>query len=168
MGSGGGLLKSNPLTGGIESDYEINMDTASRLEADARYNAVQRRKAADKLMGEQIASYGASGVELQGTPANAIQDDYMTGMLEAMNIEYSGKFQAAQTRKSAVNQRMQGYMSLVKTGVSLAASAGAFKTGADAGGLGASNANGGAGYFSGNSTQTGLGSGLTSSGGMYS
>jgi hypothetical protein len=130
----GAAAKSNPLTGAIQSEYEFNKEQAKRAEADAVYNAGQRRKAAELLMKEQVANYGASGVELEGTPMTIIEQDRKNAELEAMNIIYAGKTQASIMKYQAKMNRFNGYMSLAKDGASMAISAGAFKPGAPKGG----------------------------------
>lgn len=123
-----------PFISQIEGEYQLNKESAKALEADARYNADQRRKQADILMGEQIASFGASGVELEGTPMSIIIEDQKNAEIEAMNIVYTGKSQASQMRRRASINKQNAYLSLAKDGVTMAASAGAFKGGGAASG----------------------------------
>lgn len=105
---------SNPLTGGIESDHELNLRSAKQLEADAQYNAIQRRRVAEKLMGEQIVGFSANNVELSGSAMDIMQEDRVDAEIEAMNITYSGKYQAAEMKQRSYNQRNQAYLGLVK------------------------------------------------------
>lgn len=123
-----------PFLSQIEGEYALNIESAKQLEADARYNAEQRRKQGDRLMGEQIAAFGVSGVELEGTPMDLMLDDQRTAEIEAMNIIFSGKMNANQMKRKAILNKQNAYNSLVKDGASMAISAGAFKGGANAGG----------------------------------
>lgn len=118
-----------PFLSQIEDEHNLNMDQAKALEADARYNAAQRRKQGDRLMGEQIASFGASGVELEGTPMDMIKEDRANAEVEAMNIVFSGKMQAAQMKRRSNLNKQNAYLSLVKDGAMMGFSSGAFKLG---------------------------------------
>lgn len=122
-----------PFLSQIEDEYQLNLESAKAFEADAQYNAGQRRRQADLMMGEQIASFGASGVELEGTPMSMIQEDQKNAEIEAMNIIFSGKMQSNQMKRRASLQKQNAYLSLVKDGAMMAVSAGAFKGGAGAG-----------------------------------
>lgn len=131
---GASVANSNiPFLSTIEGEYSLNMEQAKLLEQDARYNADQRRKQGEILMGEQIAAFGASGVELEGTPMEMIVADQKIAEIEAMNILFSGKMQANQMKRRASLARTQGYTSLIKDAASLAISAGALKAGGAAG-----------------------------------
>lgn len=119
-----------PFLSQIEDEHNLNMDQAKAMEADARYNAAQRRKQGDRLMGEQIASFGASGVELEGTPMDMIKEDRANAEIEAMNIVFSGKMQANQMRRRSNLNKQNAYLGLVKDGATMALSSGFFKLGA--------------------------------------
>jgi hypothetical protein len=132
---GASVADSNiPFLSTIEGEYQLNKEMAKRTEADAKYNAQQRRRAADQLMGEQIAAFGASGVELEGSPMELIKQDQIDAELEAMNIIYSGKMESAMMRRRAALAKKGAYENLALTGASMAISAGAFKGGGSAGG----------------------------------
>ena len=123
--SGSGI----PFISQIEGEYELNMDTAKAIQDDARYNADQRRRQADLMMGEQIAAYGVSGVELEGSPTLQIQEDRKIAEIEAMNIIFSGKVNANRAQRQASLSRQNAYLSLAKDAGMFAVSAGAFKGG---------------------------------------
>ena len=81
------------------------------------------------MMGEQIASFGASGVELDGTPMEMIKEDRANAEIEAMNIAFSGKMQSAQMKRRSEINKQNAYLGLVKDGLMLGMSSGAFKGG---------------------------------------
>lgn len=116
-----------PFLSSIEGEYQVNLDSAKAAEADAYYNAEQRRKAAKQLMGEQIAAVGASGVEMEGTPMALITEDQKNAEIEAMNIIYAGKVQSTQMKRQASLSKRSGYEGLAMNGLSLAMAGGAFK-----------------------------------------
>jgi hypothetical protein len=118
-----------PFLSTIEGEYQLNKEMAKRSEADAHYNAQQRLRAADQLRGEQIAAYGMSGVELEGSPMEIIERDQVNAELEAMNIIYSGKMDAAMMRRRAALAKKGAYENMAMQGVGFAISAGAFKGG---------------------------------------
>lgn len=109
-----------PFLSTIEGEYQLNTEMAKAEEADARYNADQRRKAADRLMGEQIAAFGASGVELEGTAMEIIKQDMVDAEQEAMNIIYTGKLKSYEMRRKAQLGRQGAYESMLKDGGKLA------------------------------------------------
>lgn len=120
---------SNPLTGGIEEDHEINRKTAKNLISDAKYEASQRRRVADQLMGEQIAATGTNGIELSGSILDVVKQDRADAELEAMNIIYSGKRNAKELMRRSANQKRQAYTGLAMQGITMAASSGMFSGG---------------------------------------
>ncbi len=93
-------------------DHEANKQTASMIEADSQYNAIQRRKQAAQLMGEQIAAFGANNIEVSGSAEAMIKSDQIDAEIEAMNIVYTGKFQAKDLVKRSQNQKNNAYMGL--------------------------------------------------------
>lgn len=129
---GGNTTQNIPFLGAIEGEYELNMEQAKLLEQDARYNASQRRKQGDQLMGEQIAAFGASGVELEGTPMDMITEDRKEAELEAMNIIFSGKLNSSMMKRKASLAKTQAYTQLATQAGMMAFSAGAFKGGGTA------------------------------------
>lgn len=120
----GAFAKSNPILGPIESEYESNMRAADQAENDARYNAELRKQEGVKLRKEQQAAYSASGVELEGTPANVIKEDEANAHIEAMNMIYAGQFKKTMMRNQARLARYNGYLSLVKDGAKAMAQGG--------------------------------------------
>lgn len=117
----GGILKSNPLTYGIQDEYELNKQMADRAEDDARYEAKIRRDQAKKLKGEQISATAASGIELEGSAQKVIDEAELDAEIEAMNIVYGGQLKKYQMRREARNKRAQAVVSL---GMQAAKSAG--------------------------------------------
>jgi hypothetical protein len=126
---GGKLSKANPFTAMIESEHEMNLEMAKNTVKDAEYNAAQRRKQGQRLIKEQIAQVGSSGIEMEGTIVDVIEEDNEEVVLEAMNISYSGKMRASEIKRKSSLQRRGAYLDLLKDGATMAASSGAFKGG---------------------------------------
>lgn len=118
-----------PFLSTIEGEHQLNKEMAKATEADARFNAKQRMIQADRLMSEQVAAFGASGVELEGTPSELIKSDYADAEQEAKNIIYSGRLQANTMRRQADLARRSAYTSLAKDALTLAVASGAFSEG---------------------------------------
>lgn len=120
----GALLKSSPLTYGIQDEYELNKEMADRAEDDARYQAELRRKEAKKFKGEQVAAIGASGIEMEGSAAMVVEEAEIDAEIEAMNMVYGGQLKKYQMRREARNKRAQAVVAL---GTQMAKSAGGAK-----------------------------------------
>lgn len=115
----------HPLTALTETEYSMNKEAASRTEADAIYNAELRKESAVKLRKEQQATYAASGIELEGTAAQVIQEDEVNARIEAMNMIYAGKTKAAMMRSEARLNRAKAYTELGIKGGKMMAGGGA-------------------------------------------
>lgn len=122
---GANVAKSNPITAGIQDEHELNMEMAKREEQDAIYNAGQRRRQGERLMKEQVAAYGASGIELEGSAVDLIKQDLADAEQEAMNMVYSGKLRRSAMEAQSKMQRNRAY-----TGLGMSAGSLAFKGGA--------------------------------------
>jgi len=96
----------NPFVASAQ-DHELNKQSARAMEQDALFNAGQRRREGERLMGEQIAAYGASGVEMDGTPQAVVEEDFADAQVEAMNIIYSGRNNARVMKQKSKIQRDQ-------------------------------------------------------------
>lgn len=108
----GGKNVGIPFFSEIGDEYAENILTARAVEKDSQYEASQRRLMGEKLMKQQIASYGVSGVELEGTPEEQIRTDLKDAEIEAMNIIYTGKMKKAEIRRRATNARKAAYTGL--------------------------------------------------------
>lgn len=118
------MLKTSPLTYGIQDEFELNKEMADRAEDDAKYEASQRRAQAKKFKGEQIAAVGASGIEMEGSAQKVIEEAEIDAEIEAMNIMYGGQLKKYQMRREARNKRAQAVVAL---GTQMAKAAGGGK-----------------------------------------
>jgi hypothetical protein len=111
------------FSGAIQNDYTFNKGVAKRQEQDAQNDARLRRIQGERLMGEQVAAIGASGVQLSGSVVDQINQDKADAEIEALNIIYSGKMNAAQTRYQAKSARNRAYGSIAEQGAMAAGKA---------------------------------------------
>lgn len=76
-----------------------------------------RRVQARKETGAAVAAYGASGVSLQGSPLDAIEESIFNAEMDVFNIQYQGRLdeisqlnQAKLYRYQAKSERIGGFM----------------------------------------------------------
>jgi len=70
-------------------------------EANLRHNS-------DRLVGTQIVSTAASGVQLSGSPAQAISDAYFNTEMDALRIQYAGDIEATAKASEAALAHAEG------------------------------------------------------------
>jgi hypothetical protein len=97
-----------------ESEHGLNKKMARRTEEDAKHQAEVRRIEAERLMKSQISQYGASGVELEGSPMEVIQQDQVDAEIEAMNMIYAGKLKKAEMIHRSRLQKNAAFLSMGK------------------------------------------------------
>jgi Flp pilus assembly protein TadB len=107
--------------------------------------SIQQRRQADKQLGAMVAGYGASGVSLEGSPLDVLEESVSQAELENQNIKYQGTLRqqgyqadASLDRASGRNAQQQGYMQGASGLLSVAGSA--MRSGAS---FGASSGGGG-------------------------
>ena len=88
-----------------DQNAKIAQDQAARAEAD-------QRRQAEKLAGEQVAAYAASGVTEEGSPLKVMYQSAQEAEMDALNIRYQGYLNARQQTAEADLQRYQGRAAL--------------------------------------------------------
>jgi hypothetical protein len=95
------------------ADYNAKVDQRNRLLEDqnrrqalitADIDAQDKRKEQARTMGQIRAAYGASGLEMAGSPLDVLEDSAIESSLDVQRTEYEGR---AAARSSAI--KMQGY-----------------------------------------------------------
>lgn len=86
---------------------------AQMVEASGALDASRQRKATRTLVGKQKALYGASGVELTGSPLDVMINTAAEGELDAQILEYNTKVKAQTLRyggsaQAAYDEKMAG------------------------------------------------------------
>lgn len=133
--AGTGLGMFSSVIGGIQqkSMYDASAKAAS-YEAKAamresQETARRRREGADELASSQIATLGASGIDIMGSPLDIIIKDRARGELHAQDALYSGKSAATGKRYEATLAKYQGRSSMANAMLSVGGQAiGAGKT----------------------------------------
>jgi hypothetical protein len=91
---------------------EYNAAVAERDAASAKqsaeYEAGQKRKETQKLLGRQRALYGKAGVTLEGSPLLMMEETASEGEIDALMIEREGKLRAGSYQSEAALSRMKG------------------------------------------------------------
>lgn len=123
--TGLGLLGAlGSLSAGADASAAARAN-ARRAEAEAAFNAEQRRRQTKSLLASQRAAYGASGaVATEGTPVEVLSSTAAEGELDALSILYGGQSEADILRQKARSSTTSGLSgagtSLLQTGLSLA------------------------------------------------
>lgn len=74
----------------------------------AGYEAGQKRKETERLLGRQRALYGKAGVTFEGSPLELMEETAAAGELDAMMIEREGKLRGSRYMEEAQLSRMKG------------------------------------------------------------
>lgn len=105
------------------------------------------RVMARKQIGDARANYGASGVSLEGSPLDVLEESAATAELDALTVRYGGQQKAQAYRNEAKLERFRGKNS--KTSGYLSAAGTLFQAGGKAAASGAGGGSGGGGGSSG-------------------
>ncbi len=132
--SGIGLGTAASLVGtGLSAVGSIAQGNAAKAQADAQakalnqqavttvqageYQAARKQDEIDQVMGTQVAMGGASGVDLTGSPSDAIASTASQGALDTEAIRWNAKsqaqnlqYQANLTRRSGSQAQKAGYI----------------------------------------------------------
>lgn len=114
MAAGGGLKAYSALRQGNaeyqaqEMNAQVNEQNAALAESQALEDERKQRLMTKKLIGSMRANYGASGVTLEGSPMEVIEESAMQAELDALNIKHAGKARATQYRNQAALARYYG------------------------------------------------------------
>lgn len=91
---------------------EFNANNLERNAVLARQQAAEEerrlRVMARKSIGEMRANFGASGVTMEGSALDVLQESAAMAELDALTIRHRGDAQAAQMRNEAISERYRG------------------------------------------------------------
>jgi len=92
------------------SEYNAAIAERDALAAQqsAEYDAGEKRKETERLLGRQRALYGKAGVTLEGSPLLLMEETASQGELDALMIEREGKLKAGNYQSEAALSRMKG------------------------------------------------------------
>ena len=88
-------------------EAQLAEQQAGMFEASGALDARRQREATARLVSKQKALYGASGVELSGSPLDVMINTSAEGELDAQIMEYNAKIKARNARMTAYGLRSQ-------------------------------------------------------------
>ena len=131
--------------------YEFNARQAEQNAAQAKLIAAQEERQVRiigrKTIGSMQADYGASGVNMEGSPMEVLASSAAAAELDALNVRYGGESRARNFMNEATVMRFQGATAksagyygaastLLNTGAKIMGSSGGGMPGAGGGGGG--------------------------------
>lgn len=117
-----------------------NQAIAARQQASA--NAKMQRRSSEKKIGSMQAAYAASGVSIEGSALDVLEESARNAEMDRQNIIYGGELRAIGSEGTAQLERYQGKNAMTSGYLSAAGSL--FKAGASAyGGFGNSSSESG-------------------------
>lgn len=109
-----------------EEAYQFNADMAERNAAQTRLAAAQEERLsriqARKQIGSMKSAYGASGVNLEGSPVDVLAESIAMAELDALNIRYGGEMKARGLEFDAASSRYAGAQARISGRIGAAAS----------------------------------------------
>lgn len=122
------------------AEYNASLATSSAAEEERRARVI-----ATKQIGEMRANFGASGVSLEGSPLDVLEESAKTAELDALTIRHRGALAAWGFQQEARMHTFEERAAHVTGGINAAASlfkggASAFASGGGGGGASSSSA----------------------------
>lgn len=117
MSSIGGVMQAGAMWGQGEMDNHMGERNANSAEA-AAFSALEKgqederkyRVMARKVLGDMRTNYAASGVTVEGSPLDAIEESAATAELDAMTIKHNAKVEYINYMNQAQMYRYEGKM----------------------------------------------------------
>jgi hypothetical protein len=111
----GGLLEASGHAAEGEARAAAAEYNAKSAEQNAKLSVAQAREEERRLrvmsrkqLGDMRANYAASGVQMEGSPLDVLEESAATAELDALTVRHGGQVKAAQARSEASLQRFQG------------------------------------------------------------
>lgn len=135
---GGGLMtavnaisQGNAAAASANYNARVAENNAIAVRQQAAADEARQRRLAAKRSGSLVAGYGATGVTVEGSPLDIMEESAMQEELDALTIRYNGELAASNfmatagmERARASNARTSGYMgagtALLMTGAKVA------------------------------------------------
>lgn len=108
IGGIGALQEGAAANAAAQYNAQQYETAAKTVEEQGHAEANKARRENRRLLGQMRAQYGASGITLEGSPLDVLEDTAAEGELEAQQKIYSGRVQAVEYRNKASLSRMQG------------------------------------------------------------
>ncbi len=91
------------------SQAAASRDAAAQQQYQSSVESTQLRKEQEARRAKQAAAYGASGIDISGTPAVYLATQAYEDELDVLTRKYTGGLKARALRKEAGNQLQEGY-----------------------------------------------------------
>lgn len=122
VGALGAIQEARATSAASEFNAKIADNNAIIAEQNAAADEKRQRRSASRQAAASRAAIGASGVTLEGSPLEILEDQALEAELDALNIRYGGRLnaenfrsQAQLDRSAARNARTQGFLSAGST-----------------------------------------------------
>jgi len=119
----GAISSANAESNAAKYNAAVSKQNAQIARDQAVSDIDRQRRVAYRTQGQAVANYGASGVTLEGTPLDVLEQSAAEAKLDELNIKYNSELQALGfentarlDRQRASNARTSG---LLKAGTSL-------------------------------------------------
>lgn len=113
----GSVVAGNQQAAALNAEAAYKESAAQQAGKEAAANEAAVRNENRRLLGRQIASVGASGLELSGSPLDFTMDSLVDAEMEAISARYQGetmsanlRTQAGMDRMGAKSAKMNGYL----------------------------------------------------------
>lgn len=113
----GAIQSANAEASAAKYNAKVADQNANIARQQAAADEDRQRRIAAKTMGGIRANYGASGVTLEGSPLDVIEESAANAKLDELNIRYNGELQAMGfqntanlDRSRAANAKTSGYL----------------------------------------------------------
>ena len=110
LGAAGALSSGNAMASTANYNAQVEQVRAQDAQAQAQAQAAQLAVDNKRKMGETAAAYGASGVEMTGTPLEVMSDQAATGELARQLALYRGTVSANSANQQALLDQAQAQM----------------------------------------------------------
>lgn len=108
VGTAGAIQSGKSQEDMAEYNAAVATEDAKAAKYKAGYDEQAHRDQVRKTLSAQRAAYGASGVDMTGSPLLVMEDTAQQGELDALAIRYGGDVEASRQRSAANLYRMQG------------------------------------------------------------
>jgi hypothetical protein len=134
--AGGGILRSygtlqEGYANASAAEYNANLAEQSAEVELARGIEIERRVRVQgrKALGDMRANYSASGVTMEGSPLEVLEESAANAELDALNVKYESESKAAMLRNEAGLERYKAKQ--YRRGAKIGAAAGLLGTAGD-------------------------------------
>jgi hypothetical protein len=108
ISASGSLQEGQASEGAAAYNAAVARQSAQASVDKAAYDEEMHRERVRKLISSQRAAYGASGVDIEGSPLLLLEDTAAQGEMDALAIRYGGEVEASQKRSQAELYELQG------------------------------------------------------------